>query len=148
MAGEIQYSSARKLTVDTELSNVSATYRGTFSNLEYDKLGKMVAEKRNGNGKLKSTYAYNIRDWQKKRQPGRQGNGQGPCYKDAMHFVDGANAAIEYKYNKNGCMTQDLNKNILEIDYYLLNLPTKVTFSDGSVISYSYDADEAIYKSY
>ena len=50
---------------------------------------------------------------------------QGPYYKDAMHFVDGANAAIEYKYNKNGCMTQDLNKNILGIDYNLLNLPTK-----------------------
>ena len=64
-----------------------------------------------------------------------------PFYKDAMHFVDGADAEIEYEYNKNGCMTKDLNKNISKIEYNLLNLPTKLSFEDGSVISYSYDAD-------
>ena len=43
--------------------------------------------------------------------------------------------------NKNGCMTKDLNKNISKIEYNLLNLPTKLNFEDGSVISYSYDAE-------
>ena len=38
----------------------------------------------------------------------------GPYYKDAMHFVDGADAEIEYEYDKNGCMTKDLNKKKLQ----------------------------------
>ena len=65
----------------------------------------------------------------------------GPYYKDAMHFVDGADAEIEYEYDKKGCMTKDLNKKISKIEYNLLNLPTKLSFEDGSIISYSYDAD-------
>lgn len=220
-----------------------------ISNLEYDELGRLIAEKRNGNDKLRTTYDYNIRQWTtaikgnlftenlyyneghngatgfyggnvssmdwstgdkigKVRGYGfnydkldrlnsasyyeddkksdnysttyaydlmgnmqsmtKQGllddktygkvddlaytyNGNqvikitdkvsGPYYKDAMHFVDGANADIEYEYDKNGCMTKDLNKNISKIEYNLLNLPTKLTFSDGSIINYSYDAN-------
>ena len=65
----------------------------------------------------------------------------GPYYKDAMHFMDGADAEIEYEYDKNGRMTKDLNKNVSKIEYNLLNLPTKLSFEDGSIISYSYDAD-------
>ena len=38
-----------------------------------------------------------------------------------MHFVDGADAEIEYEYDKNGCMTKDLNKKISKIEYNLLN---------------------------
>ena len=49
---------------------------------------------------------------------------KGPYYKDAMHFIDGANAEIEYEYDKNGCMVKDLNKKISKIEYNLLNLPT------------------------
>ncbi len=221
----------------------------TISNLEYDELGRLIAEKRNGNGKLRTTYDYNIRQWTtaikgnlfgenlyydaahngatelysgnissmdwstgdnigKVRgygfnydelerlnsatyyEDGKKndnystsycydlmGNTQsmtkqgllddktygkmddliyeykgnqvtkitdkvsGPYYKDAMHFVDGANADIEYEYDKNGCMTKDLNKKISKIEYNLLNLPTKLAFSDGSVINYSYDAN-------
>ena len=42
-----------------------------------------------------------------------------PTYKDAMHFVDGTDAEIEYEYDKNGCMTKDLNKKISKIEYNL-----------------------------
>ena len=45
------------------------------------------------------------------------------------------------KYDKNGCMTQDLNKNICSIEYNLLNLPTKISFTDGSTVKYCYSAD-------
>ena len=38
-------------------------------------------------------------------------------------------------------MTKDLNKEISKIEYNLLNLPTKLSFEDGSIISYSYDAN-------
>ena len=35
-------------------------------------------------------------------------------------------------------MTKDLNKNITDIQYNCLNLPSKVTFKDGSTITYTY----------
>ena len=38
-------------------------------------------------------------------------------------------------------MTKDLNKNISSIQYNCLNLPSVVTFSDGSTITYTYAAD-------
>ena len=236
----------RLLTTTMSVNNGTPT---VISNREYDELGRLVAENRNGNEKLRTTYGYNIRQWTKsiggklfneslfynESHNGATGlyngnisamdwstgdntsktrgygfdydnlarltsanyyeNGKksdnystsynydlmgniealtrngllddksygkmddlayeyngnqvtkitdkvrGPYYKDAMHFVDGADAEIEYEYNKNGCMTKDLNKNISKIEYNLLNLPTKLSFEDGSVISYSYDAD-------
>ena len=38
-------------------------------------------------------------------------------------------------------MTKDLNRNITSIQYNCLNLPSKVTFKDGSTITYLYAAD-------
>ena len=38
-------------------------------------------------------------------------------------------------------LTKDLNKNISNIQYNFLNLPSKVTFGDGSTITYTYTAD-------
>ena len=46
-----------------------------------------------------------------------------------------------YSYDKNGNLTKDLNKNITGIQYNCLNLPSKVTFKDGSTITYLYAAD-------
>jgi RHS repeat-associated protein len=56
-------------------------------------------------------------------------------------FSNGASAANEYTYDNNGNLTKDLNKNISNITYNVLNLPSKVTFSDGSTIVYCYAAD-------
>ena len=49
--------------------------------------------------------------------------------------------ANEYAYDKNGNLNKDLNKNIRSIQYNCLNLPSKVTFGDGSAITYTYSAD-------
>ena len=43
-------------------------------------------------------------------------------------------------YNSNGNLIQDLNKKISEIQYNCLNLPNRIEFEDGGVISYLYDA--------
>lgn len=56
----------------------------------------------------------------------------GPYYKNAMHFMDGADEKIEYEYNKNGAMTKDLNKGIEQIEYNHLNLPTKLVSAVSS----------------
>ena len=56
-------------------------------------------------------------------------------------FVNGASVAGEYAYDANGNLTKDFNKGITDIQYNVLNLPSTVSFSDGSTITYTYGAD-------
>ena len=63
------------------------------------------------------------------------------AYAGGFEFKDGVKQADEYAYDANGNLTKDLNKGITDIQYNFLNLPNKVTFSDGSTITYTYTAD-------
>ncbi len=63
------------------------------------------------------------------------------AYNGGFEFKNGANAANEYAYDANGNLTKDLNKNITDIQYNFLNLPSQITFDDGSTIVYLYSAD-------
>ena len=56
-------------------------------------------------------------------------------------FTNGANTTNEYTYDHNGNLTKDLNKNISNIQYNSLNLPSVVTFGNGNTITYLYAAD-------
>ncbi len=58
-----------------------------------------------------------------------------------MSFEDGSAQDVEYTYDANGSMTKDLNKKILNIQYNYLNLPSRIEFENGNVISYLYGAD-------
>lgn len=46
----------------------------------------------------------------------------------------------DYKYDENGNMTADENKGIENIEYNHLNLPTRIFFTNGGIISYLYNA--------
>ena len=63
------------------------------------------------------------------------------AYNNGFEFKDAAKQANEYAYDANGNLTKDLNKGITEIQYNCLNLPSVVTFSDGSTITYTYAAN-------
>ena len=63
------------------------------------------------------------------------------AYNNGFEFKDAVKQANEYAYDANGNLTKDLNKNISNIQYNSLNLPSKVTFTDGSTIEYTYAAD-------
>ena len=63
------------------------------------------------------------------------------AYNGGFEFKDGVKQANEYAYDANGNLTKDLNKGITNISYNCLNLPSVVTFSDGSTITYTYAAD-------
>ena len=63
------------------------------------------------------------------------------AYNGGFEFKDGKKQAGEYAYDANGNLIKDLNKGITGIQYNYLNLPSKVTFSDGSTIAYTYAAD-------
>lgn len=60
------------------------------------------------------------------------------AYNNGFEFKDAVKQDNEYTYDKNGNMTKDLNKNIIDIQYNCLNSPSKVTFKDGSTITYMY----------
>ena len=70
---------------------------------------------------------------------------------DYSRYADGSSYEANYdeqgdltgnaSYDANGNLTKDSNKGITNIAYNCLNLPSKVTFSDGSTITYSYAAD-------
>ena len=63
------------------------------------------------------------------------------AYGGGLEFKDGVKQVGEYTYDANGNLTKDLNKGITDIQYNCLNLPSAVTFSDGSTITYVYAAD-------
>ena len=65
------------------------------------------------------------------------------AYNGGFEFKGGVKQANEYTYDSNGNLTKDLNKGISNISYNCLNLPSAVTFSDGSTIVYTYAADGA-----
>ena len=62
-------------------------------------------------------------------------------YNGGFEFKDAVQQADEYAYDANGNLMKDLNRNISNIEYNFLNLPSKVTFTDGSTITYVYAAD-------
>ena len=98
----------------------------------YDKNGNIKALQRYGNGLIDNlTYTYSGN--QLTRVDDATGNAAG--------FSNGASTADEYTYDNNGNLTKDSNKGISNIAYNCLNLPSTVTFSDGSTITYSYSAD-------
>ncbi len=68
-------------------------------------------------------------------------NAAGSAYNNGFEFKDGADRETEYTYDENGNLTQDLNRNIKDIQYNFLNLPETITFGDGSTTEYLYDAD-------
>lgn len=73
-----------------------------------------------------------------------------PAYNGAFDFPDNTYSDDEYTYDANGNMTSDSNKDITGIEYNYLNLPACITFADGHVTEYIYDAlgtkRRAIYK--
>ncbi|MCA0349536.1 MAG: RHS repeat-associated core domain-containing protein [Bacteroidetes bacterium] len=57
-----------------------------------------------------------------------------------LGFKDGTNTDEDYKYDANGNMRFDSNKNILNITYNHLNLPVEIVFVGNNKINYIYNA--------
>ena len=98
----------------------------------YDKNGNIKALQRYGNGLIDNlTYTYS----------GNQLTKVEDATGNAAGFSNGASTTNEYVYDNNGNLTKDSNKGITNIAYNSLSLPSTVTFSDGSTITYSYAAN-------
>ena len=105
----------------------------------YDKHGNMLTSSRNVNQTAaveKLTFTY-----QGNQLMRTDGTGVSSTLPGSMDFKDGTNTGDDYAYDANGNLIKDLNKNISDIQYNVLNLPNKVTFGDGNSVSYMYAAD-------
>ncbi len=113
----------------------SAAYSGSgnFStSYTYDKSGNMKTLHRY-NGSLTDNLTYTYSGNRITKVEDATGNAAG--------FKNGSTATTEYTYDNNGNLTKDSNKGIASITYNSLNLPSVVTFSNGSTVIYTYSAD-------
>ena len=109
----------------------------------YDKMGNILGLLRYGQT---GTDSYGLIDNLNLTYNGNQlqsvyDNATNSVFGNGMEFEDAAHETVEYAYDKNGNLTKDLNKNITEIQYNILNLPSHIRFADGSSIVYEYAAD-------
>ena len=109
----------------------------------YDKMGNILGLLRYGQT---GTDSYGLIDNLNLTYNGNQlqsvyDNATNSVFGNGMEFKDAAHETVEYAYDKNGNLTKDLNKNITEIQYNILNLPSHIRFADGSSIVYEYAAD-------
>ncbi|MEO3421235.1 RHS repeat domain-containing protein, partial [Bacteroides xylanisolvens] len=109
----------------------------------YDKMGNILGLLRYGQT---GTDSYGLIDNLNLTYNGNQlesvyDNATNSVFGNGMEFKDNADEAVEYEYDKNGNLTKDLNKNISGIQYNILNLPSHISFADGSSIEYEYAAD-------
>ena len=67
-------------------------------------------------------------------------NAPTPTISGSFDFKDSTGVSTEYLYDANGNMKKDVNKGISQIQYNHLNLPSRITYSNGRVINYVYSA--------
>ena len=109
----------------------------------YDKMGNILGLLRYGQT---GTDSYGLIDNLNLTYNGNQlqsvyDNATNSVFGNGMEFKNNANERVEYAYDKNGNLIKDLNKNITEIQYNILNLPGHIIFADGNSIVYEYAAD-------
>lgn len=109
----------------------------------YDKMGNILGLKRFGQT---AANAYGMIDNLTFTYNGNQlkaveDKSSVSAYDGGFEFKDTAHQPIEYIYDSNGNLIQDLNKKIAGIQYNCLNLPSRIEFENGNSISYLYDAN-------
>lgn len=111
--------------------------------IEYDKNGNIKHLKRNGNND--GTFGIEIDNLvydYNPQKPNELSKVTDGSLDRNNGFADGLNSGNDYSYDAYGNMKSDLNKNLTEIRYNHLNLPTSIVFGTGpNNISYLYDAN-------
>lgn len=153
-AGSDPVSRGYQFTYD-ELSRLKDATYGEGNNLSanrthfderitgYDKMGNILGLKRYGQT---SENAYGVIDDLSLTYDGNQlkavqDSTSYPTYAHDFEFKDGVCLPLEYSYDANGNLTQDLNKKITNIEYNCLNLPCRIEFENGDRIFHLYDAN-------
>ena len=121
------------------------TDRYTLGSIAYDKNGNITSLIRNGHINEAGTSFGTLSNPMDKLAYSYHDGGNflvkvSDAGNKSYGFVDGANTDNDYGRDANGDMIRDKNKGITAIAYNHLNLPTKVTTSQGN-IEYFYGAD-------
>jgi RHS repeat-associated protein len=127
----------QKPGITPDLTQVTNAYN---ENVTYDKNGNIMSLFRNGDldpqvGTIETdnlVYTYPDNSNQLAKVTDVSNNTSG--------FKDGNKTGDDYTYDANGSLTTDKNKNITEIVYNHLNLPTKITFGTTGNILFIYNA--------
>ena len=130
-----EYGEGERLAVNPNRFNEEVT--------AYDKTGNILGIRRMGQT---GAQEYGLVDNLALTYSGNQltkvtDNAASSAYNNGFEFKDGADKETEYIYDENGNLTQDLNRNIKDIQYNFLNLPQRIEFEDGSTTEYLYDAE-------
>ena len=130
-----EYGEGERLAVNPNRFNEEVT--------AYDKTGNILGIRRMGQT---GAQEYGLVDNLALTYSGNQltkvtDNAASSAYNNGFEFKDGADKETEYTYDENGNLTQDLNRNIKDIQYNFLNLPQRIEFEDGSTTEYLYDAE-------
>jgi RHS repeat-associated protein len=142
-----EYDGLNRLTL-ASYQNVDQNINDSFNEqLNYDKNGNIQSLQRNG-GEENSLFVTPIDnlsyfyDAQNKnlllKVVDLTNSSQG--FKDDGTGTVASDTNDDYRYDLNGNMTYDENKNITSIVYNHLNLPVSINFGTGSSIVYMYDA--------
>jgi len=136
-----QYDDLNRMTSGNYIREGGNYHNSFLETLEYDKNGNITNLYRNGDNDAVD-YVYPIDELKYYYHP--QKPNQLMKVEDGTNspqgFKDGVNTGDDYTYDANGNMTSDQNKNIENISYNHLNLPTKIFFGDGNQIIYLYNA--------
>ncbi|WP_369012979.1 DUF6443 domain-containing protein [Flavobacterium anhuiense] len=137
-----KYDNLNRLKTGISLQNGSVNHFFDET-VTYDKNGNIMSMARNGNNALQQidnliyTYSNNNNSNQLIKVNDVVINNPNLLYE----FKDSAsNTVDDYSYDANGNMTKDNNKNITEIKYNHLNLPTQISFASTGNIVYIYNA--------
>ena len=128
------YDSANRLKKGTHYKNNKQTSAYTLNNVNYDANGNIKNLTRYGATGIIDNLTYNYNT--------------STGYSNQLQKVDDAAtvagfadvAGQDYSYDCNGNLTRDNNKQISQIHYNYLNLPSEIDFGSGNKIRYIYDA--------
>jgi len=148
---EYHYDNLNRLLLANYSKPLSTTIPSTFTTnsylekIGYDKNGNILSLVRNGDldsndfaieiDNLDYTYDTNNKNLLKKVLD-RSNHPQG--FKDDSNGI--TDPVDDYEYDVYGNLIKDTNKEITNITYNHLNLPSKITFANGNFIQYIYNA--------
>ena len=137
-----QYDNLNRLTAAIyQKANIATNaYNETLS---YDKNGNIMHLNRTGHYDTTTGMEYPIDELTYSYKPSSNIlNSVVDQTNSTIGFKDGATSGTDYEYDANGNMITDNNKNIDEISYNHLNLPTKIKFNIAgqNEINYLYNA--------
>ena len=139
------YDDLSRITKAYYQDDESNSQRNYSTFYEYDNMGNIKNLKRNGLAN-NNPYSWKLIDNLTLNYNGNQLSSvtdapeYEPSYFGAFNFVKANAGTPEYTYDTNGNLTRDSHKKIAKIQYNILNLPSKLQFTQGHTTEYLYDA--------